>query len=81
MSEIALFPRLLVETIAVGEKTGAIDSTLATLADFYEQKVDQMIDILTSMIEPFLTLVIGLLVVFIALSMITPLYSILHSIH
>ncbi len=79
MAAINLFPRLLVEMVVVGEKTGNIDSTLATLADFYEQRVDQRIDTLISMIEPFLTIVIGLVVAFIALSMIAPLYSIMGS--
>jgi type IV pilus assembly protein PilC len=81
MSEIGLFPPLLVEMVVVGEKTGAMDTTLATLADFYEKKVDRRIDILISMIEPALTVVIGVVVIFIALSMITPLYSILRSMH
>lgn len=81
MAEDALFPPLLVEMVVVGEKTGAMDSTLTTLADFYERKVDRRIDVLISMIEPILTLIIGLVVIFIALSMITPLYSILRSMH
>jgi type IV pilus assembly protein PilC len=81
MSENPLFPPLLVEMIMVGEKTGEMDSTLGTLADFYEQEVDRKIDSLISMIEPVLTLLIGGLVIFIALSMITPLYSILKSMH
>lgn len=72
-----VFPPLLVEMVVVGEKTGNMDSTLATLADFYEERVDQRIDTLISMIEPTLTVVIGLAVGFIALSMITPLYSIM----
>ena len=80
MSNIEIFPQLMVETLAVGEKTGSLDSTLATLADFYEQRVNQRIDSLVSMIEPVLTIVIGLVIGFIALSMITPLYSILGSI-
>jgi len=67
--------------VVVGEKTGSMDSTLATLADYYEQRVDHRIEILTSMIEPILTLIIGIVVIFIALSMITPLYSILRSMH
>ncbi len=79
MAATNLFPKLLVEMIVVGEKTGNLDSTLATLADFYEQRVDQRIDTLISMIEPALTLGIGLVVAFIALSMITPMYSILQS--
>ncbi|OGO17642.1 MAG: hypothetical protein A2Z15_01545 [Chloroflexi bacterium RBG_16_50_11] len=79
MSENKLFPSLLVEMIVVGEKTGAMDTTLGTLATFYEGEVDRKIDTLISMIEPFLTLIIGGVVIFIALSMITPLYSILKS--
>jgi type IV pilus assembly protein PilC len=81
LSESRLFPPLLVEMTAVGEKTGAMDATLATLADFYEQKVDRRIDALISLIEPALTLIIGIVVIFIALSMITPLYSIMRSMH
>lgn len=81
MSEIGLFPPLLVEMVVVGEKTGAMDTTLATLADFYEKSVDRRIDVLISMIEPALTVVIGVVVIFIALSMITPLYSILRSMY
>jgi len=77
MSEINLFPRLLVEMVVVGERTGTLDSTLATLAKYYEERVDQRIDSLVSMIEPALTIAIGLLVAFMALSMLTPLYSIL----
>ncbi len=81
MAGIDLFPKLLVEMIVVGEKTGNLDSNLATLGDFYEQRVDQRINTLIAMIEPVLTVVIGLTVVFIALSMITPLYSVLRSMH
>jgi len=81
MAENKIFPPLLVEMVVVGEKTGTMDSTLATLADFYERKVDRKIDMLISMIEPVLTVIIGLVVIFIALSMITPLYSILRSMH
>ncbi len=81
MAENKLFPPLLVEMATVGEKTGDMDGTLATLADFYERKVDRRIDILISMIEPVLTVIIGGVVIFIALSMITPMYSILRSMH
>jgi len=80
MAQSELFPKLLTEMVAVGEKTGTIDSTLATLANYYEERVEQKINTLVSMIEPFLTVVIGLVVAFIALSLITPLYSILRTI-
>lgn len=80
MAENELFPQLMVEMIAVGEKTGTMDTALTALADYYEERVEQKINNLISMIEPFLTVVIGLVVAFIALSMITPLYSILRTI-
>jgi len=79
MAAISLFPRLMVEMVVVGENTGTLDSTLATVADFYEKSVDQRVQALISLIEPLLTIVVGLVVVFIALSMVTPLYSILKS--
>ena len=79
MAAIDLFPRLLVEMVSVGEKTGNLDSTLATLGDYYEQRVDRRVNTLVSMIEPALTVGVGLVVAFIALSIITPLYSILGS--
>jgi len=79
MAVIDLFPRLMVEMISVGEKTGNLDSTLATLGDYYEQRVDQRVNTLISMIGPALTAGVGLIVAFIALSIITPLYSILGS--
>jgi len=79
MSANPVFPSLLVEMAVVGEKSGAMDATLLTLADFYEKKVGRRIDALIAMIEPALTVVVGLVVIFIALSMITPLYSILRS--
>ncbi len=81
LAENALFPPLLVEMVVVGEKTGAMDTTLNTLADFYERKVSRRIDTLVAMIEPVLTVIVGLVVIFIALSMIMPMYSILRSMH
>lgn len=79
MADNPVFPPLLVEMIVMGEHTGTMDNTLATLADYYEKRVDQRVGVLTSMLEPLVTVLIGLVVIFIALSMITPLYSILRS--
>jgi type IV pilus assembly protein PilC len=75
-----IFPKLMVEMVVVGEESGTLDSTLATLAKYYEERVEQRINTLVSMIEPALVTCIGLVVAFIALSLITPLYSILRSI-
>ena len=80
MVAVGLFPRVLVEMVVVAEKTGNLESALATLAAFYEERVSQKINSLVSAIEPTLTIMIGLMVGFIALSIITPLYSIMGSI-
>jgi type IV pilus assembly protein PilC len=80
MAANELFPRLLVEMVLVGEKTGNLEVTLDALAHYYQQRVDQRVDTLTSMIEPALTVAIGLVVAFVALSIVTPLYSILRSV-
>ena len=75
-----LFPRMLSQMVRVGEETGTLDSHLETLADFYEEEVERAVNILTSMMEPALTLFVGLIVGFVAVSVIMPMYSILGSI-
>jgi type IV pilus assembly protein PilC len=80
MSKNVLFPELLVEMVAVGEKTGTLQPTLTTLSDFYEQAAEQKTRTLISILQHSLTVLIGLMVAFIGISMVTPLYSILQSI-
>jgi type II secretory pathway component PulF len=81
MAKTPVFPHLLVEMAIVGETTGTLDTTLATMADNYERRVEQMTHSLISMIEPALIVVVGIVVAFLAVSMITPLYSILKTLH
>lgn len=80
MAKSHLFPSMLSEIIAVGEETGALDTNLETLAEFYANEVDERVAALTSMIQPAMTLVIGLVVAFIALSIIMPMYSLMGNI-
>ena len=77
MSRIRLFPQVLVQMIKVGEETGNLDRTLDTLADFYEAEAQAKTDTFISLMEPALTAGIALMVGFIALSVITPMYSIM----
>jgi type IV pilus assembly protein PilC len=81
MANTPVFPNLLVEMAIVGETTGTLDTTLATMADNYERRVEQMTHSLISMIEPALIVVVGVVVAFMAVSMVTPLYSILKTLH
>jgi type IV pilus assembly protein PilC len=75
-----LFPPLLVQMVEVGEETGTLDSNLEAMADFYESEVDGQINALTSMVQPALTLIVGGIVAFIAVSIIMPMYSIMDTI-
>lgn len=75
-----IFPKLLVQMVRVGEETGTLDSTLDTLADFYEEEADRAISTLTALIEPVMMMFVGAVVGFIAISVITPMYSIMGSI-
>ncbi|MCJ7619675.1 MAG: type II secretion system F family protein [Anaerolineae bacterium] len=75
-----LFPKMFPQMVRVGEETGTLDSHLETLADFYDEEVDRAVGALTSMLEPALMLFVGLIVAFVAVSIIQPMYSLLGSI-
>ncbi|MGD2205187.1 MAG: type II secretion system F family protein [Anaerolineae bacterium] len=75
-----LFPSLLAQMVRVGEETGTLEENLETLVTFYEEEVDRNVQILTSMAEPALTIFVGAIVGFIAVSMVMPMYSILSEI-
>ncbi|MBN1643729.1 MAG: type II secretion system F family protein [Dehalococcoidales bacterium] len=79
MSENPLFPKTMVRMIAMGEQTGNIDTALSTMAVFYEERANQNVQSLISMIEPTLTIVMGLCVAFILVSILMPMYSVLNS--
>lgn len=71
-----LFPPIFTNMIQVGENTGNLSENLAYLATYYEEDVDNFLRNLNSIIEPVLLLFMGLLVGFMALSVITPIYQI-----
>ena len=74
-----MFPVTFVNMFEVGENTGNLTGSLEYLSEFYEGEVDETLKNLSSIIEPILLLVMGLMVGFIALSVITPIYSISQS--
>ena len=80
LSSERIFPAMLGQMARVGEETGTLENNLATLADFYEEDVDRRVKTLTSLAEPALTVVVGGIVGFIAVAMVTPMYSILSSV-
>lgn len=70
-----LYPMLVGEMMAVGEETGKLSDMLFRLADFYEGEVTETTKDLSTIIEPILMIIIGIVVGFFAISMIKPLYS------
>jgi len=79
-SSAGLFPDILTHMIAVGEKSGNLPTTLLYLSDFYENEFNDLTKNLSSAIEPVLMIIMGLLVGFIAISVVTPIYEITNSI-
>jgi type IV pilus assembly protein PilC len=59
LSEADIFPRMVVQMISVGEATGALDTMLNKIADFYDDEVDAAVEALTSMLEPLLMVFLG----------------------
>ncbi len=70
-----LFPPLVVQMTAVGERAGTVDQMLEEIAEFFEKQVDQIMGSLSSIIEPILIIFLGGAVGGIALAIITPIYS------
>ena len=71
-----LFPALVSQMISVGENTGKLDESSLYLSEFYEGELDETIKSLSNALEPILLVVLGLIVGFVALAIITPIYKI-----
>ena len=80
LAAIRYFPRMLSYLVRIGEETGTLDSHLATAADFYEKEVDRALTNMTAILEPALIIGIGLLVGFVAVSVVLPMYDLLGAI-
>jgi type IV pilus assembly protein PilC len=75
-----LFPPMLTQMVRVGEETGTLDTYLEQAADFYEEELDYRIRNMTSLIEPVMTVAVGLVVGFIAVSLISAMYGLVGAI-
>ena len=76
-----LFPAFIVRSVRGAEKTGSVDTTLMRLAVFFESDVDRTLKRVTDLVEPVLTIILGLVVGSIALGVIGPIYQLTSKIH
>lgn len=75
LAETDVFPPMVVQMIAVGEATGALDSMLAKIADFYDDEVDTAVGALTAMLEPFMMVFLGVIVGGMIICMYLPIFK------
>ena len=76
LAETKVFPGMVTQMIAVGESTGALDTMLNKIADFYEEEVDASVDTLTSLIEPMLMVFLGVVVGGLVIALYLPIFQI-----
>ncbi len=80
LSEAGVFPAMVSQMVAVGEETGALDTMLSKIADFYDDEVSAAVKALTSIMEPVMIIVVGAIVGVIVISMYLPLFTVYNSI-
>ena len=72
---VKLFPNMVIQMVAIGEEAGSLDSMLGKVADWYEQEVDDAVDALTSLLEPIVMVVLGVLIGGMVIAMYLPIFQ------
>ncbi len=74
MKQQNLFPHMVIQMVAIGEESGSLEDMLSKVADFYEEEVDNMVDALSSLLEPIIMVVLGTLVGGLIVAMYLPIF-------
>jgi type IV pilus assembly protein PilC len=80
LEDTHLFPKLVIQIVRVGEETGNLDTNLEQAAEHYAEEVDYRLKQLITVLEPALVIAVGAMVGFIAISVIAPMYSLVHAV-
>ncbi len=70
-----VFPNMVIQMTSIGEESGALDQMLSKVADFYEQEVDDAVDALSSLMEPMIMVVLGVLIGGMVIAMYLPIFK------
>jgi type IV pilus assembly protein PilC len=76
MQNVNLFPNMVIQMVAIGEESGALDSMLSKVADFFEQEVDDAVEALSSLMEPIIMVILGVLIGGMVVAMYLPIFKI-----
>jgi type IV pilus assembly protein PilC len=76
-----IFPAMVIQMISVGESTGALDSMLTKIADFYDDEVDVAVSNLTALLEPFLMVFLGVVIGGVVIAMYLPIFQMASAVH
>jgi MSHA biogenesis protein MshG len=80
LEESGLFPPLVIRMISVGEQSGSLDDMLKNVAEHYDTEVNYLVENLVTLIEPILTVTIGVLVLFLALGIFLPMWDMMSAV-
>ena len=75
MTNVNLFPNMVTQMVAIGEESGALDSMLSKVADFFEQEVDDAVEAMSSLMEPIIMVVLGTLIGGMVIAMYLPIFK------
>jgi type IV pilus assembly protein PilC len=76
MQNVNIFPNMVIQMVSIGEESGALDSMLSKVADFFEQEVDDSVDAMSSLMEPIIMVVLGTLIGGMVIAMYLPIFKI-----
>jgi len=75
MRQVGIFPNMVIQMVAIGEESGSLDSMLEKVADFYEEEVDNAVDSLSSLLEPLIMSILGIIVGGLIIAMYLPIFK------
>jgi type IV pilus assembly protein PilC len=75
MRDAQIFPNMVIQMVAIGEESGALDEMLGKVADWYEQQVDDAVEALTSLLEPIIMAVLGVIIGGLVIAMYLPIFK------
>ncbi len=75
MKNTNIFPNMLIQMVSIGEESGSLEQMLSKSADFYEQEVDNSVDALSSLLEPMIMVVLGVIVGGLVIAMYLPIFK------